>query len=188
MSKNIENGKNFVTGCQNHKETAEEFWERMEDEPKPEWLRLWDEIEGYSKFRSLYEMEEQEPFFAILIRNEELKNSKSIRELKKMAAKYADECRAAERAAKEKTSAKVFEALTQRWPDLSAPHFERSMAMNEEEIKDFMKFIHESEWLQYIDQAAEEIELMLMEHCSRVSVDSIIRMTIEDYEKLLSLN
>ena len=128
----------------------------MADEPKPEWRRLWDEIEGYSKFRSLYEMEEQEPFFAILIRNEELKNSKSIRELKKMAAKYADEC--------------------------------RSVAMNEEEIKDFMKFVHESEWLQYIDQTAEEIELMLMEHCSRVGVDSIIRMTIEDYEKLLSLN
>lgn len=194
MSRNIENEKKFVTECQNYKEeendatveeSAEEFWERMAAEPEPDFLRLWDEIEGYSKFTSICEMENQEPFFVLLIRNEKLRDNKSIRELKKMAEKYAKECSDAENAAKEKTSRRVFEAIRQRWPDSIGGSFERSMGMNEEEIKDFMNFVRESEWIQYIDQTAEEIEQMLMEDCS-ASVDSIIGMTIEDYERSLS--
>ena len=161
------------------RESAKEFWDRMADETKPDFLRLWDEIEGYSKFRYCYEMEMPEPFFALLIRNEELRNKKSIRCIKKMAEKYAKECLEAEKAAMEKTSARIGKALIERGIN---PLFERSMAMNEEEIKYFMNFIREAEWFQYIEQTAEEIEQMLMKNCSMENADSIIKRTIEMVE------
>lgn len=173
MSKN--NIKNFVTGSTI--ESTEEFWDRMAAEAKPDSLRLWDEIEGYSKFRSCYEMEMPEPFFVLLIRNEELRNKKSIRCIKEMAKKYAKECLDAEKAAKEKTSARIGEALIERG---ITPVFERSMAMNKEEIKYFMNFVREAEWFQYIEQTAEEIEQMLMKNCSTENADSIIKRTIEE--------
>lgn len=195
MSKNIENGKKFVTECQNHKEeensmnensstieneSTEEFWERMVAEAKFDSFRRWDEIEGYNKFRSYHEMEDPEPFFALLIGNEELRNNRSIRDIKKMATKYAKECLDAEEATREKTSARVGEALRQRGIN---PVFERSTAMNEEEIKDFMNFVREAEWVQYIEQTAEEIEQMLMSNCSTENADSIIERTIEECER-----
>lgn len=162
------------------KEGIEEFFESMADKSTPDFLRQWDEVEGYSKFRFYHEMEDPEPFFTLLIRNEELRNNKSIKDIKEMATKYAKECFDAIKDSQNKTSAKIGEALRQRGIN---PVFERSMGMNEEEIKDFMNFVREAKWLQYIEQTAEEIEKMLMNDCSIESADSIIKRTIEECKR-----
>ena len=136
------------------------FWE---DNYTPSFAISWKDIPNYSKFTNVGEMHQPEAFLALLVRNENLRNTKSYRELKAMAKKYADECIEAENAAQDKTSERYFQDMKQQYGDsLSALVRERSCAMDEEEIRIFMEYVRNAEWLQYVEQTEKEIFEMLM--------------------------
>lgn len=140
---------------------TERFWE---DNFTSSLVTSWKDIPNYNKFTSVGEMQQPEAFFALLVRNENLRNTKSYNELKAMAEKYAAECAEAEKAAQAKTDERYFEDMKQKYGanSLSALVRERSCAMDEEEIKIFMEYVRKSEWLQYVTQTEKEIFEMLM--------------------------
>ena len=164
----------------NHVMNSKGFWEEGYDESSlPDFLLLWNERPGYSRFGSIYEMCEPEAFFVLLFRNEKLRNTKSIKELKAMATKFSMECDEAKEAAMAKTSSRVCEVLDSIGFNRS---YERSMSMTKEEIVDVMEYVRNSEWINYIEQTVEEIQQMLMSKASPESADSMVRDTISDCE------
>ena len=141
------------------------FWDDNYTFTLPSWAMPWYDIPGYHKFCHVSEMEDSEAFFSVLIHNENLRSSKSHKELKKMAEKYAKECLEAEKATKEVTNRRYFEALKQKYGDsLSVMSRDRSCGMDREETEIFMDYVRNAEWLQYIEQTAEEIHAMLMKN------------------------
>jgi len=149
MEKNIESSNNVG------------FWEEGYEVPIE--LRLWYEIPGYNKFRSILEMEDSDAFFALLLCNAELRNTKSFKELQYMSKKYAIECITAAESAKKKNNEKYCKDLIQRG---FTPVIDRTAGMYKEEVETFMEYVHQAEWLQYIEQTAEEIHQVLLSKAS----------------------
>lgn len=150
--------KNFAIDGQNDFLTANNS---TNSEP-PSWS-MWYEIPNYTKFRSSWEMEDPKAFFSLLFRNEKLRTTKSFRDIENMAKKYSDECINAIKDAKSKNEKKYFDDLKRRGLN---PVIDRSANMYKEEVEIFMEYVRQAEWLEYIEQTAEEIHQFLLSKAS----------------------
>lgn len=134
-------------------------------------------------FKSWYEMTDERDFFKVLMSNKKLTNNKSMEEIQRMATKYAKECLDVIRTAQSKTSKRVSDAL--HMCGFPVNSFERSDAMHLDEVTDFMEYVYNAEWLQYINQTAEEIQQMLLSNYSKETVNSIVNITIDNCKRII---